>query len=313
MPGIDRTTIITGPALVTYGGQSFWSKGDVILKPVNKRFAIETAHFGKVDERFSDRRIEISFEPSGRFTAALALVLWPYAATPVGTSLFGATDDALVVWGRDGVKITVHNAALTQMPSIRLGVDKTTVGGVKFTGLLAKSTDPTNAAAYYTIASAAYPGDTGFDVAEIVTVAPVCGWGEVAPWNLFHTEAGWDIAFGLKLSEQVVDGLGTVDISLQGLDVSAKAIPVGPTVENVMTALKTNQSLGTSLTSGDNLQLTANIVGTPTFILNAAALVDADIGYGATRKRLGVCEWIATRTITAGVADPLFSIAAFAE
>lgn len=52
MPSIDRTTIITGPALVTFAGQSFWSKGDIKLSPINKRFQIETAHFGRVDERF---------------------------------------------------------------------------------------------------------------------------------------------------------------------------------------------------------------------------------------------------------------------
>lgn len=303
MPGIDRTTIITGPAIVTYAGQSFWSKGDVQLKPVNKRFNIETAAFGKVDERFSDRRFEVTFEPSGRFTTGLAAVLWPYGATAIGASIFGSTDRALVIHGRDGVKLTLHNAALTQMPVIRLGVDKTIVGPVKFTCLLAKSTDPTNAAAYYTSASEAYPGDSGFDVADIITEAVGCAWGASAPWSAFVTEAGWDISFALRLSEQAVDGFGTVDITLQGLDVSAKAAPVGPTVAQVLTALKTNQAFGTSL-SGDDLALT----GTTTVLIANAALIDAECRYGSQAKRVGVCEWIATRSFTTGTPDPLFSI-----
>jgi hypothetical protein len=308
MPGIDRTTIITGPALVTFGGSSFWSKGDISLKPVNKRFAIETSSLGKVDERFSDRMLEISFEPAGQFNDTLAAVLWPYAATAVGTSLFGATDDALVIWGRDGLKITIHNAALTQMPSIRLAVDKTSIGPVKFTGLLAKSTDPTNAAAYYTAASGAYPGDAGFTLAEIWTQAPIAVWGS-SPWDSFRSEAGWEISFSLKLAAQMADGLGTVDMTLQGLEVSAKAIPIGPTAAQVLTALKGTSGLGASLATTDDLVLNSQTVGAPMVTLNNAALVDADLGYGNTRKRLGVCEWIATRSFTTGTPDPLFAIA----
>lgn len=309
MPSIDRTTIISGPALIVFAGSSFWSKGDVMLKPVNKRFDIPTSHFGKVDERFSDRRIEVTFEPAGQFTTALAAVLWPYGATQVGASIYGATDRILQVHGRDGIKFAVNNASLTQMPNIRMGVDKTTIGAVKFTGLLAKSTDPTNAAAYFTSSSVAYPGDTGFVLTNIWTQAPSAVWGASAPWSAFMTEGGWDVSFNLKLAEQAVDGLGTVDMTFQQLDISVKAIPVGPTVAQVMTSLKTNQALGTSLASADNLVLSGTGTGSPTFTLNKAALVDAEFKYGNEAKRIGVCEWIPTRTITAGTPDPLFTIA----
>lgn len=311
MPGIDRTTIISGPALVTYGGQSFWSKGDVILKPVIKRFPIPTAHFGKVDERPSDKRIEVTFEPSGRFTAELAAVLWPYASTVPGASVFGASDSPLVVHGRDGLKITVHNAALTQMPNIRMGVSVTTVGSLKFTGLLANNTDPTNAAAYYTSASASYPGDNGFLVSEIFTRGVQATWGSAAPWDVFSAEAGVEIAFNLQLAEQMVDGLGTVDMTFQELDVSAKLIPVGPTAAQVLAAMNTSGALGASMGGGDNLLLYAlgTPAGAPRVEISSAALVDADIGYGNQRKRIGSCEWIATREIgIGGTPDPLFAI-----
>lgn len=296
MAGIDRTTIITGPALVQFGGSSFWSKGDVLLKPVFKRFGIETAHAGKVDERFSDRRYEVTFEPAGQFTDAIREILWPHQTPVVGTSLFGATDSPLVVWGQDGLKVTINNAAVTQMPNIRFGVDKTTIGPVKFTGLLAKSTDPTNAAAYYTLATASHPGHAGFDIGEIWTVPPVAAWGPSTPWNLFHSESGWEVSFAMKLAEQAVDGFGTVDITLQGLDISAKAIPVGPTVAQVLTALQASAALGTSLSSEDTLYINeSGSPGSPTLSIPTAALVDAgDFGYGATRKRLGTCEWIST-------------------
>jgi len=307
MPGIDRTTIITGPCIVQFAGQSFWSKGDVTVAPKNKRFPVETSRFGKVDERFSSRMIEVTFEPEGRFTAGLAAVLWPYAGTNIGTSIYGAADRALVVWGVDGVKLTIHNASLTQMPNLRLGVSKTISGNVKFTGLLAKSTDPANAAAYYTIAAAAYPGDAGFAVSDIPTSAFTTVWGGSAPWSSFQTEAGWEIAFSLKLKEQEVDGLGTVDMSLQGLDVSAKAIPVGPTMAQAMAKLMPAVALGSSLAAGGADLVIASAAVTAT--VKNASLADAQFAYSSDKKRLGSCEWIATRTVTAGALDPLFSIA----
>lgn len=310
MPGIDRTTIIKGPALVIFAGSSFWSKGDVVIKPVNVGFDITTSHFGAVDKRFKDRQIEVTFEPAGQFTTALAAVLWPYGSTAVGTSIYGATDRVLQVHGRDGLKYAVNNASLTQMPNIRMAVDKTTIGPVKFTGLLAKSTDPTNAAAYTTISSVAYPGDTGFVLTNIWTQAPSAVWGASAPWSAFFTEAGWEVAFSLKLSPTYVDGFGTIDMSLEQLDVSVKAVPLGPTVAQVMTALKMTQALGTSLASTDNLVLSGSGTGSPTFTLNKASLVNCDgFNYGPQKNRVGMCEWMPTRSITAGTPDPLFTIA----
>lgn len=307
MPALDRTTIITGPALVTYKGSTFWSKGDVVLKPNYGRFDVNTARFGKVDTRFSDKQIDVSFEPDGRFTAALAAVLWPYAATDIGASIYGTTDNALVVHGRDGVKITVHNAALTGMPVIRLGVSQTIQGNVKFTGLCAKNTDPTNAAAYYTIASQAYPGDTGWSAAAILTKAYTSVWGATAPWSSFATEAGWEIEFGLELAPQAVDGIGTIDMSLQGLSVTAKSIPVGPTMAQVLTAMGGNQALGSSLAEGAN-DLVISATGISVTV-KKASLIDTDMNWGgAGKKRIGTTTWTANRTVTAGALDPLYVI-----
>ncbi len=310
MPSINRTTIISGPALVQFTGQSFWSKGDVVIKPVHARWNVETAHFGKLGERFSDRRYEVTFEPSGRFTAALGAVLWPYADTPAGASVFGPADNALVVHSRDGRKVTLHNAAVTEMPAIRFAVDKTSVGNVKFTGLLKNNTDPSAAGAYLTEAAQAYPGDAGFSVADIFSAATTAWWGASAPWHNFLSESGWEVTFQTRLAEQKVDGLGTVDMTLQNIDVSLKGIPVGPSVADILAALKSDTALGSSLAGDNNFLITPAIEGAPYILLTKAALVDADIGYGATRKRIGTCEWIPTRTITEGVAAPLFEIGA---
>lgn len=305
MPLINRTSIIAGPAKIVYDSQSFWSKGDVTVKVVNDRFDIQTAHFGKVDERFSDRRIEVSFEPSGAFSAGVAAVLWPYAATAVGASVFTGTDKALEIFGRDGRKVTVHAAAVTKMPSIRMGVTQTLIGDVMFTGLVKNSTDPTTAAAYYTEAAVTYPGDTGFAVADILTKAYASVWGASAPWSSFQTEGGWTIDFNLSLTPQKVDGIGTVDMTFSQLAVSAKCVPVGPTAADILTKVAGTAGLGASIATADPL----NISATGVYVrLYRAALAESGLAFGSTVKRIGQTEFIATRGVTTGTADPLFFV-----
>ena len=311
MAGINRTTIISGPCLIIYAASTFLSKGDVVLKPVFDKFDIETAAFGKVDTRVKNKKYTVSFEPDGRMTSALIAVLWPYGASATGLSIFGSTDRPLVIHGRDGVKVTLFNAAITKMPSIRMGVGVTMAGSVEFTCLLANSTAVTNSAAYLTVSTNTYPGETGWLASDILTGPALCTWGS-APWSAFQVDApGWEITPSLKLSNVDADGLGTVDMLLQGLEVSAKATPVGPGIADIVAAMTGAAELGSSIAAvGTELIVTAG--ATPKLItvtVYNAALVDSDLSWGAAKKRVGSCLWQATRTVTSGVADPLFSIA----
>lgn len=305
MPSINRTTIISGPARISFGGQLFWSKGDVTFKVANDRFDITSSHFGKVDERFSDRKIEVSFEPSGAFSAAVAAVLWPYAGTAVGASIFTGADVPLTINGRDGRQIVVHAAAVTKMPSLKLGVSETMLGSMTITGLVKNSTDPTAATAYYTESAVAYPGDTGFAVADILTKAYASVWGAAAPWSAFQSESGWTIDFDLQLASQKVDGIGTVDMRFAGLNVSAKCVPVGPTASDVLAKVAGTAGLGASIATADNLNITAAGVYVR---LYRAAIAESGLAFGSEVKRISDTEFIATRSVTAGAADPLFYV-----
>ena len=304
---IDRATIIRGPAKVTFEGQTFWSKGDITLKPTVSRFEIATSRFGRVDERFSDKSIVVSFEPSGRFDASLAAVLWKYATEEIGASIFGATDSPLVIHTVAGRKVIVHNTALTSMPDINLGVGQTIQGDVEFTGLLVNNADPSDTNSYYTSSALAYDGDTGFNTTDIPTLAYGSAWGAVTPWDSFNTEEGWSLSFDLSLRNELVDGLGTVDMTMQELQVTATSIPVGPTVDDVLAKQGINATaLGSSVQANSD-DLIISGAGVHVEVRNAA-LVETDIGHGIDRKTIGSSEWIATRTITAGVADALFYI-----
>jgi hypothetical protein len=311
MPGINRTLIITGPALVQYGGQSFWSKGDISVKPTHRRFNVESAAFGTLETRVADRRILVTFEPDGRFTAGVNALLWPYANPSVGSSIFGGSDSALVIWGRDGIKVTILNAALTKMPNLRLGVGKTVVGPVEFTGLVANSTAGTAEGDYFTVTTAAYPGDVGYAVADIPTSGISMSWkGGVAPWANNFTADGAEISFALRLQEQAVDGLGTVDMRLVGVDVSARATPVGPTAAQILTAHQPSGALGAAA-SGSDLVFTSAITGAPVVTLKNAIMTETGLLYGPAAKRIGPCAWQATRPFSGTPLLPaaLFSVA----
>jgi hypothetical protein len=313
MPGIIRNTIIQGPCLITYASQTFYSKGDVTLKPVFEYFDIETSAFGQVDQRLRGKRYEISFEPVGMTSSNLAAVLWPYGDTVPGTSIFGSADRPLVIHGRDGVKVTVHNAALTRMPAIRLGVGVTLAGACQFTGLLALSKAVTAADGYLTVASnQAYPGDTNFNAGAILTQPALATWGS-APWAAFEVEApGWEITPTLRLSPVATDGLGTVDMLLQGLEVTARAVPVGPTIAQMLTAHKETAEFGSSMmpSGGTDLVITSG-AATPQVVVtvNAAALVETEMVWSAAKKRVAQCVWRAQKTFTTGDPDPLFTVA----
>jgi hypothetical protein len=289
---------------VTFGGQTFWSKGDITLKPVVDKFDITTSAFGTVDGRIRDKRFEVTFEPEGRFTTALLAVLYPYAATNIGASIYGSTDRALVIHSRAGTRVTVHNAALTSLPSLRFAVGSTITGSVTFTGLCKKSTAPTDAAAYWTVATASYPGDTGFATSEILTRGYTAGWGDGA-FEQFHTKEGWEIGFDLSLEPVMVDGIGTVDMRLSELKVTASCVPVGISEANLLTAMQHTQAMGTSYATNDGLIIQASGVY---FRLANAGLIENELGWGAQRNRAGSLTWQATRTVTGGVPDPLYFI-----
>ena len=297
MPGIIRNTIIQGPCQITFASQTFWSKGDVVLRPVFEYFDVATSTLGRVDQRLRNKSYQITFEPDGRVTAGLLAVLWPYGATVPGTSLFGAADRPLVIFGRDGTKVTVHNAALTQMPAMRLGAGVTLAGQCQFTGLLALSKAVTDAAGYLTVATATYPGDTSFASSEILTQPVVSSWGD-PPWAAFEVEApGWELQPTMSLSPVGVDSLGTVDMLVQDVQITARAVPIGVSVADMLTAIDASGEMGTSPgAAAQDLEITAGAVPTELFVaLTQASLTSTEMVWGSTRKRVAQCTWTGNR------------------
>jgi hypothetical protein len=195
------------------------------------------------------------------------------------------------------------------MPNITLGATRPLLGDVQFTCLHAEASDWGDANSLFTDTEEAYPGDTGYNKADIITQPYTCDWGAVSPWDEFTTKDGVSVEFTLQLNPEVNDHKGLFDYTFQNLEVSAKLQPEGVTPAQVLATLKHQGAgavRGRSVSSTDPL----NIVGTGVYVrLTGASPVLGAEAYGATSRRVGQMEWRATRTWTDGVAEPLFVVA----
>lgn len=221
-------------------------------------------------------------------------------------SFFLDRDWPLVIHTFAGIKLTLFNAAVTQMPGVILSTVKSLIGAVTFEAFLRNGTDWSNPAARWMIENVAL-SDTSFSQTNILTQPYTAAWGPTAPWDNFETKEGFNVAFNLGLQPVMTDSLGIVTRRISSLDVTAQARPEGIDESQLMAKLllqNTGSIRGRSL-SGDNL----NISGTGVYIrLYGAALKSAPQNFSVSEERLGQLEWFATRTFAAGVPNDLFFV-----
>lgn len=308
---IDRTTILQEPGLVLFNGVHFYSAGPIAANLIEETQEVESDQFGPLDERPVDRRIEIRLTPVGELEALATL--FPHGGLALGASLYPANDAAVSIFTPSGKSLVVHNAAITQMPSLRLGHRQTLFGELVITGLLRKSTEPNAANAYYTwtATGATYPGDAQFDPSIIKTLGYKATWGS-APWADFLTEGGFEVAFNSSLESVPADGHGTVDMRLGSLAVSVSATPLGIAPADLLTGRKyqgAGNELGASKGSGTDLVITNQLGAAQLhFHLYGAILQDTPLAFSGRARSVGQVQWRATRKIAAGAADPLFYV-----
>ena len=303
-----RSSIIRGPAVVIFGGSTFYSRDDIELDLSIGTFPIETSMFGKVDERVSSRATRVRFTPAGEWEALS--VLWPYGSANIGDSVFGASDVPLVIHTRDGKTFTLAAAAVTSMPDIVLSAQQTLIGAVEFTGIGADGGEWTDADSLIAQASSAF-SDTGFSSSAIKTQPYSAAWGASAPWDAFQSMDGFRVSFDLGLNPVETDSDGLVDMTIANLGVTCRCRPQGITEAQLISALKlqgTGNARGRSLNSGSNSLV---ITGTGVSVtLTGAAIRAGGMQFGAQTPRVGEVEFLATRTFSTGVAQPLYALSA---
>jgi hypothetical protein len=220
-----------------------------------------------------------------------------------------AVNNPLTIQTVAGRLLTFYNCAVTQMPGIVGSSVQTLLDEVTFEAFLADQQDWVDSNSLFQDEASPWPGDTSFDPDNILTAPIVAVWGGTAPWNSISTKNGWRVNFEMTLEPIEVDNVGLVTRRFSGLVVTARAIPVGITESDLMTAIKLQGSgaaRGRSLgATGTNLDLSAS-----GFFLRLyqAALRGGPQMFSSRTDRVGELTWVATRSFSSGIAYPLFYV-----
>ncbi len=240
-------------------------------------------------------------------TYALAIAgTSPLDITDAGTGTHkAAVQEPLVIHTFDGRKLTFHNAALVQMPSITGSAVQTLLGEVAFECFPKVNTSWATANSIYTEAAAALT-DTTFDPAAIITQPYTVAWGS-SPWDALATKNGVQVSFTLALEAVETDSDGILTRRLAGIEVTAKLQPIGITLAQLLSKLKlqdTGAIRGRSLSGSD-----LNISATGVYVrLYGAALIGGPQQFSSRLDRIGELEFRATRTFSTGTPNDLFFV-----
>lgn len=320
---MTRNDLIVGPALVTFDTSAIcFSQGDIDITLDQETIDIDTSPHGKIDERFVDIKAEATFTPAGQWNAAFIAKVWEYYSNMVaGTSIFGATDRALVIKGSDTAKGT-HTfpcAAVTKLPDIILSATKTMIGSMTITGIRGLAgtswsvgTSGSNGPVYVVAASDGAIVDTGFDATDIICQPYTGIWTGITGFTTaVETETGWTISFDLQTEARQVDSLGTIDYKFKSLNVMAKCVPIQSTADQIIAAMKiqgTGAVRGRSAASGAAALTITGADGVAYVTIPLASLKTAGFRFGSTVLRNNEIGFVAARPFAAGVQSALFSL-----
>ncbi len=209
----------------------------------------------------------------------------------------------------NGQLITLFNAAVTKMPDINATATATLLGDVEFEAFIVDGSALSDPASLYSIQSSPYQGDTTFDPSNILTQPISVSWGSTAPWDSFYTKSGVQVNFALALQNIDIDGYGVLSKRISDLSVTAKMMPIGVESSDLLTALQlqgTGAAIGRSMgQNGHNLNLSATGFYAR---LYQAGLQGGPELFSRSKDRIGEISFIATRSFTAGVPNPLFFV-----
>jgi hypothetical protein len=267
-----------------------------------------------VDKVKTDLVIKISIRLWGAYENLSTIFPSSFLNPTTGASVFGTSDLPLVILARNGDQVTYPNARLTKMSDLRLGVDQDLFSAdLEFTALIKNSANPEDDGAYYVVATGQTYTDTAFAKTNYKRVRFTGAWGALAGWTTIVPQDGFHLAWGLNLRPIVVDGLGTVDMTLIEMVAAARCIPIGPTLAQIETQAKLGGVAGSgtahgALLSGNAADLTLTGTGI-SVVLKNAALTESGYVFGQDKLRFGEVAWSTTRGFAAGVPAAVATVA----
>ncbi len=300
---MDRTLIIKGPAFITYAAASLHSDQDIVVKLREEWSDAVTAGFGRVGRRLKNRWIEVEITPSMWLNFS---TLFPYATAQPGDAVFGASDVPLVITPRNGRPLTIVNAAITGLASLKLSADQPVFrSAIKFTGLVANSSDPSLLASYMTQASVGSAvALTGFDATKILRGRYIGTRNSVA----LRADKGFDIDFNLDLEPEQPDGEPVINYRHKQLEASCKVVPTGILEIDYLGMLNGGVDIGGTPTLYD-LVVASLVSGQPSVTLvNTIVEEGGGYSYGPGMNRTGELVFTTVRKTASNILAALWTI-----
>ena len=310
---IDRRTIISGPAILTFRGATFYTTGGITVDPGITLGQIITDQHGKVDDFLDNIVSTVTFTPAGQWIPAHIDVLYPYRTPQIGSSIFGATDDDVVIQSLDGQRLTLKTGGITQMPALSLSAIRPPFGQCTITCIGANDTEWTDTAKRAVLAAQAF-ADASFRRDQIKMAAYYASLaGATGGWGEFSAAEGWTITPEVQTYAIDTDAEGTCDIRLAGVNLTASCIPVGITESEMLAQLPfqgANIRRGQRLSKfGKDLTIAGKESGDPTVTIKSAVLTNAPFIYNAQSLRNGEAVFQSSVSFNdGGLMQPLFTL-----
>ena len=309
---ISRTSIVKGPAFVSFNSVVFFTEGDIQLDPILETFQLNSSlHGGNQDQYLNDILLKVSFSPEGFW--AYRSVLCPYHTPTLGQEIFGTTDKDVVIQTLAGKQLTLKAGAVTKMPDINLSAGKALWGGsVELTCIGTNNTAWSNASKRMAITDNAFSESTYATDSKLI-VPYTAAWGSSTPWDdIVCNEDGWTVSFELNVVPDKTDTEGTIGMSLESCKVMAKCTPKGIDEDDLLTLLNiqgTGVARGAKLSANkEDLIIQGASTDDPKVTIFNATPKTAGFRFGTTTLRIGEVGFEGLAHISAGANAQLFEL-----
>ena len=295
-------------------------------------FEVGTDAMGILDQRDRDYYARVRLTPDGRFTdqssGDIRTALWPYSNYTPGQSIFPlASDYPLTIYALDDALATASNvstevftsAALDSMPPLKFTATETAIGQAEWLCLRGYNKNWSDANSLVTQTTTNNVNglvDSNFTVANIET-GPYSGTWIPSGTNAkgltistFDTLDGINVEFTIQFDDDTRQSVGLINRRIRSVGARVRCSPVGSVRQDILAA---QVAQGAGATRGRSVQASnsglfqiSNQAGSVVFTLNGAALTEDKQMWGSAAVRETDLVWVATRTLTAGVPQPLF-------
>lgn len=328
--------IYSGPGKVVatlngakYAFQAEGENGQVKLSTVEKRTVRQTASLGYQRSTLDDQVAELTFTPFDQWSLLPALFPAYLGVTTLTTG--GATGALNIgqrshdyaggnvingkttaqVWTNDGRLYTLHRAAITQHPNLKLGVGQPLYGQSKITGLWAIGQIPgdgTAATNFLSVdndpqapggAAATDPDTVGF-TPDFVNGHWTASWNADSNFASMEVEDFWTVSVNAKYSPLRVQKL-TRHFKLDSVEFMVKGRITGPTHGELLAYIGAHQ-FGANIAGTNFGDLTLTGPGPKTITLhNAEVMLDNQgFEFGGTKLGTGEVAFVTTLDYNAG-------------